>query len=204
MNYHQILGVPPGAGKERIKKAYRRIAMQSHPDRTDDPAAHERFRKATIAYDALVEGKIPKRRVRSASRTKTAKEKYWNRTTPPRDKREYQDWYNVAQEKARHYSRIRYEQMKKEAEAFRKTSGYWAAIFMSGLLSLGIIVAGILSLVVPWYMVINFDSYGLGEQEFERYLSMAVFCTALGLVLLYFSRKTYIFEEWRYWRKNKK
>ncbi len=48
------LGVARGAGEADIKKAYRKLAKELHPDRnTDNPNASERFSKVTRAYDIL-------------------------------------------------------------------------------------------------------------------------------------------------------
>jgi molecular chaperone DnaJ len=53
-DYYEILGVDRVAPPEEIKRAYRRLAMQYHPDRNpDDPQALERFREATRAYEVL-------------------------------------------------------------------------------------------------------------------------------------------------------
>lgn len=47
------LGVPRGASKQDIRKAYRRLARDLHPDRNDAPSAAERFKRVTHAYDVL-------------------------------------------------------------------------------------------------------------------------------------------------------
>ncbi len=53
-DYYEILGVEKTAGKEELKKAYRKLAMQFHPDRNpDDKAAEEKFKEAAEAYDIL-------------------------------------------------------------------------------------------------------------------------------------------------------
>lgn len=53
-DYYAILGVPRDADEAEIKKAYRRVALESHPDRfPDDEDAHERFRSASEAYEVL-------------------------------------------------------------------------------------------------------------------------------------------------------
>lgn len=55
-DYYQILGVNRNATLDEIKKAYRKIAMQCHPDKSrGDKQAEERFKEATIAYQALIE-----------------------------------------------------------------------------------------------------------------------------------------------------
>lgn len=53
---YAILGVPRGASEADIKKAYRKLAKELHPDRNkDDPKKAERFAKVTQAYDLLTD-----------------------------------------------------------------------------------------------------------------------------------------------------
>ncbi len=53
-DYYEILGVDQSAGDEEIKKAYRKIALENHPDRNpDDAAAEARFKEAADAYAIL-------------------------------------------------------------------------------------------------------------------------------------------------------
>lgn len=52
-DYYRILGLKQGASDEDIRKAYRRKAMQYHPDRNDSPQAHEMFIRVTEAYEYL-------------------------------------------------------------------------------------------------------------------------------------------------------
>ena len=50
------LGVARGADEAAIKKAYRKLAKELHPDRNkDNPKATERFSKVTQAYDILTD-----------------------------------------------------------------------------------------------------------------------------------------------------
>lgn len=50
---YKALGVARTASQDEIKKAYRKIAKTDHPDLNPDPAAHERFKAASSAYDLL-------------------------------------------------------------------------------------------------------------------------------------------------------
>src|ERR671926_1684399 len=52
-DYYEVLGVTRSASDDDIKKAYRRLALQYHPDRNSAPEATERFKEATEAYQVL-------------------------------------------------------------------------------------------------------------------------------------------------------
>lgn len=53
-DYYEVLGVSRGADADSIKKAYRKLAMQYHPDKNPgDKAAEEKFKEASEAYEVL-------------------------------------------------------------------------------------------------------------------------------------------------------
>ncbi|HUF69538.1 MAG TPA: molecular chaperone DnaJ [Longimicrobiales bacterium] len=53
-DYYEILGVARDADADAVKKAYRRLALEHHPDRNNgSKAAEERFKEATEAYEVL-------------------------------------------------------------------------------------------------------------------------------------------------------
>lgn len=56
---HEILGVSPGAAPAELKRAYRRLAMRWHPDRSDHPQATERFKEISAAYEQLLATDLP-------------------------------------------------------------------------------------------------------------------------------------------------
>uniref|UniRef100_A0A914DGW5 DnaJ homolog dnj-20 n=2 Tax=Acrobeloides nanus TaxID=290746 RepID=A0A914DGW5_9BILA len=53
-DFYKILGVPKNANANQIKKAYRKLAKELHPDRNkDDPVAQEKFQDLGAAYEVL-------------------------------------------------------------------------------------------------------------------------------------------------------
>ncbi|MBC7884012.1 MAG: molecular chaperone DnaJ [Saprospiraceae bacterium] len=56
-DYYEILGVDKNADETTIKKAYRKVAMQHHPDRNPgDKKAEDKFKEAAEAYEVLSDG----------------------------------------------------------------------------------------------------------------------------------------------------
>ncbi|OUP67393.1 hypothetical protein B5F10_19140 [Anaerotruncus colihominis] len=67
-DYYQILGVQPASGMDEIRRAYRRLAKQTHPDMNpDDPQAEERFKEVNEAWAVL--GDVEKRKEYDRQRT---------------------------------------------------------------------------------------------------------------------------------------
>ena len=62
-DYYQILGIPRNSGEDDIKKAYRRLAMQYHPDRNPgkETWANEKFKEINEAFSVLGDPKKKKR-----------------------------------------------------------------------------------------------------------------------------------------------
>ena len=59
-DYYADLGVSSSADQNEIKRAYRKLARENHPDtHPDDPAAAERFKKVAEAYDVLSDAASP-------------------------------------------------------------------------------------------------------------------------------------------------
>src|SRR5438874_5325792 len=54
-DYYAALGLRAGAGPDEIKRAYRRLARELHPDVNPEPGARERFHDVRTAYEVLAD-----------------------------------------------------------------------------------------------------------------------------------------------------
>jgi len=54
-DYYEILGVSRNATQDEVKGAYRKLALQYHPDRNKSPEAEGRFREVSEAYAVLAD-----------------------------------------------------------------------------------------------------------------------------------------------------
>src|SRR3954462_9636825 len=52
-DYYETLCVPRDASEEEIRRAYRRLARENHPDVNKDPGAEQRFKEISEAYEVL-------------------------------------------------------------------------------------------------------------------------------------------------------
>ena len=60
-DYYEVLGVTREASPDEIKRAYRKAALQHHPDRSSEADAEDKFKEASEAYEVLSD---PERRTR--------------------------------------------------------------------------------------------------------------------------------------------
>ncbi len=55
-DYYEVLGIGRSASEDDIRKAYRRLALQYHPDRNREPGAADTFKEVKEAYEILSDG----------------------------------------------------------------------------------------------------------------------------------------------------
>ena len=56
-DYYTLLGVARNASEEDVRRAFRRKAMEYHPDRNKNPDAEEKFKEINEAYQVLSDSK---------------------------------------------------------------------------------------------------------------------------------------------------
>ena len=101
-DYYEVLGLNKDATEQDIKKAFRRLAMQYHPDRNKAPDAEEKFKEINEAYAVLSD--VDKRREydkqyanefkESLSRTHNSNEEAYSSYTKSREESEsdFEEW----------------------------------------------------------------------------------------------------------------
>ncbi|ESO00106.1 hypothetical protein HELRODRAFT_83468 [Helobdella robusta] len=57
-NFYEFLEVDQSASQTEIRRAYRKVSLQLHPDKNKDPDAENQFRKLVAAYEVLKDEKM--------------------------------------------------------------------------------------------------------------------------------------------------
>jgi uncharacterized protein YecT (DUF1311 family) len=118
-DYYRILGVKQNATDDEIKKAYRRKAMEYHPDRNSSPDSQEMFIRVTEAYEYLMS------------------HPYRRNITEEEIMRNYQAWIDYRREEARRraeaYAKASYAEFRK-SPVYRSTTVIDGTIVFLGLI----------------------------------------------------------------------
>ena len=61
-DYYEVLGLTKGASDEEIKRAFRKLAKQYHPDVSKEPDAEAKFKEIGEAYEQFSQDKLNRRR----------------------------------------------------------------------------------------------------------------------------------------------
>ncbi len=160
--YYRLLGIRQGASEDEIRKAYRRKALEYHPDRNRSENAQEMFIRVTEAYDYLTS------------------HPHGRNITEEEVMRNYQAWVAYRQSEARkraeHYARTTYA-------AFRKSPLYKSTSVIDGttvFLGLGLAVAVILMTVFGYTYRLR---HAASEQD-KPSVTLALVSITIGIIYL--------------------
>ena len=106
MDYYAVLGVPQGATDSEIKKAYRKLALQYHPDKNQgDKRSEEQFKKIADAYSVLGDTAKKKKYDDSINPARDPNRRTWNFN-------EFESQFSSSEFRANQSSRARANQGK--------------------------------------------------------------------------------------------
>ncbi|PWL24680.1 MAG: hypothetical protein DCO96_12815 [Fluviicola sp. XM-24bin1] len=165
--YYRILGLPDNAPLSDVRKQYRKLVMQYHPDKNPSPDAQRRFIEIKEAYEILT-GK------KSAPTPRIAHKRPSRSTTAPNANETKAEQEKRAKEAQRRYEEQKLREYLENELYFRKLTHGWRWKLMKTSAVLGIIMALLLSLdlLLPHHyqddMITGFNSnsaYGIGGKR---------------------------------------
>jgi hypothetical protein len=169
-DYYRILGIRQGASDDEIRKAYRRKAMEYHPDRNHSEGAQEAFIKITEAYEYLTS------------------HPHGRNITEEEARRNYQAWVDYrraeARKRAEEYARSTYS-------AFKKSQLYQSTTVIDGtMVFLGLALAVAVIVMTIFGYSYRMKTAATPDDEPSSLLAVVTFAAGLAYLvisLLYFS-----------------
>lgn len=146
--YYEILGLKATATPEEIKRAYRKKAMESHPDVNPSPGAADTFLAINEAYAILSDTqkrKVYNQKLREQA-VRAAGESYAQSTQAVREQA-YQQWVQQARAQARTNASMNYQDFKNSR--FERTEAT-VFLYMQFLLVGAFMLLGALMLITPF------------------------------------------------------
>jgi hypothetical protein len=142
-DYYAVLEIAANSTESDIRKAYRRLAKQYHPDVNKAKNAHEKFIEISEAYDFLINHS---QQHKEAFTTAPAEGKNNN---DDRASEEFERFRQEAREKAEQQAKMRYETFKKQHEAFQKSGINDLALLFTVIVRIAIIPLFFFLLLLP-------------------------------------------------------
>ena len=163
--YYKILGLPDGAPLSDVRKQYRKLVMQYHPDKNKSPSAEARFIEIKEAYEIIIRKRpLPYSAPRHQTKRRTSKS----------DANAAEELKRRTEEAKSRYEEQKLREFMENELYFRKlTRGFrWQVMKISALVGIVLAFAMTLDLLLPHHYkvdkVIAFHSntaYGLGGKK---------------------------------------
>jgi curved DNA-binding protein CbpA len=128
-SYYDVLGVPPMASEQDIRRAFRSKAKQLHPDVNASSDAHQKFLMLQKAYQTLTDKQqrffYDNRLHAALEQSKNA----YNRYASNRNNFFYNNWAQIQKERAEHELKLKQEKFLKNRKKFRSSVLYYPSYF---------------------------------------------------------------------------
>lgn len=165
-DYYSILKVSQNSSQKEVKRSYRKLALETHPDKNKSHDAHNLFIDVSEAYQIL--GHVERRKVYDSLLEEQQSRLTITAIRNHEDYRRYTDWTAQAREEGKRQTKLNYPQF---LEQLKKSLGETVATsinFLSVIIGLGLGGTGIYGLINTTYSLYT------GEYKF-----------GFGLLLLY-------------------
>lgn len=143
-NYYEILHINTDASSKEIKKAYRSLAMEWHPDKNKSPAAHDKFILINEAYNILINPE--KRKIYDQLLEAYKREQHSISTYNTKNKERYREWVKDEQKKAQNLASLSFEKFAKHLIKTIENTVDAAYIGCLYYIAIVFVIAGIISM----------------------------------------------------------
>lgn len=159
-DYYSILQISKSADLQKIKQAYRKLAVQYHPDKSKDPSTAVKFIEITEAYEVLKD-------VNKRTQYDVLYNEYFEKSvTPVTSKQQEQAWKTYGEAKAKEYAAMSYADFDRLFDEIKLAVSY-----------------------TPNFLFVLFCAFGVGTgfwmmSEIDPWAGL--FCVAMYGVFCYF------------------
>jgi hypothetical protein len=183
LNFYQILEVSANADEEEIRRSFRRLAKQYHPDVNKSPDAADHFRLIYMAYDILQDS-FKRQLYDELQREKAS---YSNNTGPTMTSGQYERYRRRAERQARSYAAMKYDEFE---ETFMEKVGFHLSQTSALVIFFILLCAGLVGLLSGIHFF---------RADFNGSTLVAYSLTGLGGALVYVSVKALwgVFDTWK-------
>lgn len=154
---HDILGVSIGVTPEELKQAYRKKAMQLHPDRNPDKESHLAFIELTEAYEELLGNK--KKKAQPTSQAHPTSQTRYNQQFTAEELRERMEW---AKQYAKRKAEMEFESIKQDLADFKASRIH----LVSKYVAVVSIIAGVI-MGLDFFLPRQFEEGSIVDHSFD-------------------------------------
>ncbi len=140
---YSILNIPENASEEDIRKAYRILAKQYHPDVNKSPDAQSRFVLINTAYEILID---QKKRIAYEQKKEAAKDPF----------NKYTNWVQEQKIKREEEARIKYKEFLDKKERIRQSKLYYPYMIILYVCTIGLVGLALLVLVACAFVIFKY------------------------------------------------